>query len=356
MQDTLRTLIDFHSASDNQVAVRALLDYAAQRLSQKGLIVEHIQHNGVNSLYASVSGKKHAKVMLQGHIDVVPGGEPFVQDGDIIRGRGSFDMLFATASFLTLIDAIDDIHQYDISVLLTGDEELGGGDGVKPILDDGYTCDVCILPDAGDELGAISVGAKGLYQARVLINGTAHHGSRPWEGDGAANKLIQFIGELSAAFDTSSHDNSTFVVSQLQAGSNALNQGPGDATAGIDIRYKDPEDFLRIKAHLDALLVKYTGEIVYEQLGRHYALDTKRPLIRHFLSTYNRHLGHEATQVKSHGSSDARYFDDKKIPVIMFRPNGGNAHGDGEWLSYSSWQTFHEILTDYVLSVSQEVK
>lgn len=354
MQDTLKTLMDFHSVSDNQEAVRALLDYAAQRLSQKGLIVEHIQHNGVNNLYASVSGQKHASVMLQGHIDVVPGGETFVQEGDTIRGRGSFDMLFATASFLTLIDNIDDISKYDISVLLTGDEELGGSNGVEPILTDGYTCDVCILPDAGDKLGEMSVAAKGLYHVRVRINGTAHHGSRPWEGDGAASKLVHFIDELSDAFDTSDHNNSTFVISQLQAGSTALNQGPGEAFAGFDIRYKDAEDFLRIKAHFDALLVKYTGEIVYEQLGRHYALDTKRPLVRHFINTYNNHLGHEITQIKSHGSSDARYFDDKNIPVIMFRPDGGNAHGDGEWLSQSSWQTFHDILTDYVLSVSQK--
>lgn len=353
MLDTLKTLMNFHSVSNDQQAVKALLDYAAQRLQQKGLTTELLQYNGIYSLYASTTGQKHAKVMLQGHIDVVPGGEPFSQVEDIIRGRGSFDMLFATASFLTLIDSIENIHEYNLSVLLTGDEEVGGTNGVNALLNDDYSCDVCILPDAGDEMGAMSVAAKGLYDVQVRINGVAHHGSRPWEGDGAGNKAVAFLGELSDAFDTSTHDNSTFVVSQLQAGSTALNQGPSSATVGIDIRYKDQADYERIKPIFDALLAKYSGEVVYEQLGRHYALDTSVPLVQEFISTYQRYIGRDVSQVKAHGSSDARYFDDKGIPVIMFRPNGGNAHGDGEWLSYNSWQQFHTILTDYVTSVGR---
>lgn len=139
-------------------------------------------------------------------------------------GRG-LRHAFGTASFIALIENVDDISQYDISILLTGDEEVGGLNGTKAVLDTaGYACDVCILPDAGDALGTMSVAAKGIYQLQLRANGRLHHGSRPWEGDGAANKLLAFLTGLSTAFDPSSRDNSTFVVSQLQAGNTALNQ------------------------------------------------------------------------------------------------------------------------------------
>lgn len=107
MLDTLKTLINFQPVSTNQEAVSNLLDYVEGRLRLRGLTVERIQHDGIHSLYASTRGQTHARVMLQGHIDVVPGGEAFRQDGDRIYGRGCYDMLFATASFLTLIDSLD---------------------------------------------------------------------------------------------------------------------------------------------------------------------------------------------------------------------------------------------------------
>ena len=354
MLQELQTLIDFHPTTSNQGAVSQLLDYIEGKLALKGLRVERIGHQSIHSLYASTTSNPHTKVMLQGHIDVVPGGQEFRQVGDRIYGRGCYDMLFATASFLTLIDSLDDIHAYDISLLLTGDEEIGGENGTKAALDLGhYSADICILPDAGEGLGTMSVSAKGIFNLKFRANGKAHHGSRPWEGDGAANKLIAFLTELEATFDTSSHNNSTFVVSQLKAGNEAYNQGPAEAFAGVDIRYKDIEDFERIRANITVLLKKYNVDIMFESVGRNFALNVDAPLVQQFVELYKSHMGRPIEYIKAHGSSDARYFDDIGIPVIMFRPDGGNAHGDGEWLSYESWQKFHTILEHYVLAVAK---
>lgn len=349
MLDELQTLINFHPATNDQQSVSKLLDYVEGKLRLKGMVLERFTFEGIHSLYASTRGQKHARVMLQGHVDAVPGGEDFSVNGDTIYGRGCYDMLFGTASFITLIESLDDISQYDISILLTGDEEIGGLNGTKAALDTaGYTCDVCILPDAGDSLGSMSVAAKGIYQLQLRANGRSHHGSRPWEGDGAAGKLMAFLNELSAAFDTSSQDNSTFVISQLQAGNTALNQGPAEAFAGVDIRYKDADDFARLRTTISELLQKYTVDVLHEEVGRNFALNTEAPLVQQFVSVYKSHMGQSINYTKAHGSSDARYFDDIGIPVIMFRPDGGNAHGDSEWLSYESWKKFHTILEHYV--------
>lgn len=354
MVEQLRTLINFHAFTTNQQAVKELLDHVADQLTLRGLHIEQLLHNGVYSLYASTTGKRHAKVMLQSHVDVVPGGDDFHQDGDIIYGRGCYDMLFAVASFLALINELDDPSQYNISLLLTGDEETGGKNGTEAILKTGeYGCDVCILPDAGDGLGALSVGAKGIYGVKLRIDGAPHHASRPWEGDGAAGKAVHFLCELSKHFDASSRDNSTLVVTQLETPNTSLNQAPGHAYVGIDIRYKNKIEFDRIHTELQQLMKEHDVSIVFEDWGRHYALDTTMPLVKDFLEIYSAHVNGPIREDVSPGSSDARYFDDLGIPVIMFRPDGGNAHGDTEWLSASSWQKFHAILRQYVLETAR---
>lgn len=354
MVDELHTLMNFFPVSSNQQAVSDLLDHVEMRLHQSGLHIDRIEHGGYHSLYASTRGQKHARVMLQSHIDVVPGGALFSQTDDSIHGRGCYDMLFAVASFLRLIDNLDTPTGYDISLLLTGDEELGGANGVGATLDiEQYSCDVCIMPDAGDRLGAMSVAAKGLFDVRVKANGTSHHGSRPWEGDNAAEKLLAFLGELKALFDTSDNDNSTCIISQLEAGSEALNQGPSEAIAGIDIRYTDQREYDRIRGEFDKLVRRYNVDVLYEQIGRSFSLDTDAAIVKRFIDIYKDEAGEPIELSKAHGSSDARYFDSKGIPVIMYRPDGGNAHSDNEWLSISSWEVFHRILERYVVQTAK---
>lgn len=350
----IHTLMNFFPVTGNRQTIAQLLGYVEHRLEQAGLTVVRIEHSGVQSLYASTRGQKHARVMLQAHIDVVPGGKPFSLSNDIIRGRGCYDMLFGAASFLVLIDSLDNPASYDISVLFTSDEEVGGSNGTAAILDiEQYRCDICILPDAGDKLGELSIAAKGIFSARLKAVGTSHHASRPWEGDNAATKLLLFLGKLSDLFDHSEPANSTCTISQLQAGNEALNQGPGEAFGGIDIRYTDRAEYERIRHEFDRLAARYDIELLTEKVSRSFALDTDTPLVKQFIDQYKQAMGGRIDMTKAHGSSDARYFDDSGMPVIMFRPDGGNAHGDGEWLSYSSWQTFHAILEHYVLEVTK---
>lgn len=349
MIETLQTLMNFHSVTSNQAAVSELLEYVEARLKQYGLHTERVVHNGVNSLYASTHGGTHTKVMLQGHIDVVPEGDVFHRDGDKIFGRGCFDMLFAMASFIRLIEELDNPARYDLSILLTGDEEVGGSNGVGTIMQEPrYTCDICILPDAGEGLGTMSIGAKGVLQLLLRVNGKAHHASRPWEGDGAGGKLVSFLHELSQEFDASDRYNSTMTVSRLEAGSDALNQGLATALVGIDIRYSSKDDLRRIESRLNKLKETYDVTVEKRMAANNFSLDTSHPLVQSFIDEYEVALDAKVTPIRAHGSSDARFFDEKGIPVIMFRPDGGGAHAADEWLSISSWEKFHIILDNYV--------
>ncbi len=220
INDRLEQLVSMYPKTSDQTKVKKLLDNVGKQLSDLGFVVTPLEYNGVHSLYAHPKGSKHSKLLLEGHIDVVPAtNQPFRIDGDKIFGRGSYDMLFGTACYLELLNELkDQIKDLNLGIMLTGDEEFGGFDGVEKILEDGYTTDVCLLPDAGEGFGSLNIAAKGVYTMRIRVNGVAHHGSRPWEGDSATSKLIHLLTDVEVIFDTSSKKNSTITIAVFKLG------------------------------------------------------------------------------------------------------------------------------------------
>ena len=353
MIDYLQKLVSMYPVTSNQTSVKQLLDYVGAHFEAHGMTVTHHTYSGIHNLYISTTNTKHSTVLLQSHVDVVPGNHPFSLKDETLFGRGVYDMLYAVAAFMHLADEVP-LRNYDIALMLSGDEETGGFSGVRQLLRAGYTADICILPDAGTGFGSLNVGAKGVFNATVRIHGRAHHGSRPWEGDGAAAKLVRFLSEAETVFDTSDQHNSTMTIAQLRAG-DASNQGPSTADAVLDIRYKDQNDLQRIEKNIDALLQRYNGEIIARMRGSDYQLDVANPLVERFIEMYSTHAGKKIEFTKAHGSSDARFFSEQGIPVIMLRPDGGGAHGDVEWLSLTSYKAFYDLLKEYVVSVATKV-
>jgi succinyl-diaminopimelate desuccinylase len=349
----LEKLVSFYPATSKQAHVKDLLKCVGDQLSELGFKVELLEYNGVHSLYAHPKGLKRSKLLLQGHIDVVPAeGQPFKQDGDKLYGRGVYDMLFATACYIELLnEAKDKIQAMDLGIMLTGDEEYGGFDGTERILADGYICDVCILPDAGEGMGSLNVAAKGVYTLEIRVNGAAHHGSRPWEGDGASAKMVNFLKEVESIFDTSDRQNSTMTIAIIKAG-DAENKGPAYADCTLDIRYKDKPDLKRIKDRLETVLNKFDAEVTSVKNGEDYNLDLDNEYVKEFIGLYEKEVGQEVQLTKAYGSSDARFFSSKGVPVIMLRPDGGGAHGDKEWVSEASVTKFYKILKDYVIKIA----
>lgn len=354
MEKYLQTLVDFYPISLDQKNVIRLLEYVKAHAEKYAMQTEILTYEGVNSLYAHPKGLKKSRLLLQAHIDVVPGeDQPFsIADGKYY-GRGTYDMLFATACYMRLLDELsDNLPELDLGLMLSGDEELGGFHGVNTFLEHGYSTEVCILPDAGENFGVINTSAKGVYSCTVKINGKAHHGSRPWEGDGAAIKLVHFLHEFEQAFDTSNKHNTTMTVATLKSG-DAENKGPSSAEAMLDVRYSDKEDLSRVQKALAKTLTKYDGEIARLVEGADYKLDTSHPDVQAFLRLYEKHHDDLILQTRASGSSDARFFAEKNIPVIMLRPEGGGAHGDNEWVSVEEVEKFYQLLKEYVVKLLQ---
>jgi succinyl-diaminopimelate desuccinylase len=295
--------------------------------------------------------------MLTAHLDVVPGADELFtvreEDGKFF-GRGVFDMKLAIASYMTIVDALgDDLHNYDIGIMITTDEEIGGLEGAKRLVDIGYRPAICFLPDGAQDW-QIETFAKGFCYGRVSVKGTTAHGSRPWEGDSATFKLIDLLGELKAYFADQTLNTSTLNIGTISGGV-AKNQIPAHASATIDIRFISEEDHAEIIDMIESLCQKYDATFLEEPLEGHPCVnELTHPLIKPYVESVKKITGEEASGTISFGASDARFFAGVGISSIISRPHGGGQHAATEWIDKQGCLQYPEVLMDYLQKVARQ--
>jgi acetylornithine deacetylase len=139
-----------------------------------------------------------ATLMLNGHIDVVPIGDPdaweddpFSGDirGDRLHGRGSCDMKAGLLAALWAVQAIrtSGVRLRGDVVLASVQGEEDGGLGTFATLQRGWTADACVIPEP-TELDIIPANS-GALTFRLRIRGQATHAARRTDGVSSIEKF-----------------------------------------------------------------------------------------------------------------------------------------------------------------------
>lgn len=358
MEEILAKLVAFQSVPDNHSTNKAALDFIGRFVSERGMHIKHFEWNGAPALVAT--SRMHTKtptVMLAGHIDVVPAADELFtlnKDADSYYGRGVLDMKGSIAVFLSVIDELaDQIDAFDIGIMITSDEELGGFNGTPKVLEAGYLPKVCILPDGGDDW-QIQISAKGVLQLRVTTNGQAAHGSQPWNGDNANLRLIRILHDIMALFPENGPGSNTVNVGKISGGE-AINQVPDAAEALIDIRVIHEQDRKRLLEKIKLICHRHHDaqlEVVMQGIGARF--DLSNPYIKHFAEIVTEVTGVTVTGSHAFGSSDARFFAALDIPCISLYPPGGGHHGPNESVSIKGLQQLQAIVMQYLIETAQE--
>jgi succinyl-diaminopimelate desuccinylase len=351
----LEELVAFKTVSGDLPAAFACLEYLEDFLEQRGMHIKRHVFNEVPSLVATTQPTKSPKVLLQAHLDVVPCSNSMFtlieNDGRLV-GRGVFDMKFAGAIFLKVVDALqNELADYDFGLMFSFDEETGGTNGVKALLEAGYRTKVCILPDAGDNW-CIEATQKGVWIVGLSATGEAVHGSRPWEGDNAIHRLNAALYEISKLFTEQNHETDSLSVNMISGG-NAMNQVADWAKAVLDIRFIDGQGHERITKQINKIADRHNLTIKTVTLVNPTATDMKNPFVASFLNLAEAAHGSKLDQICSLGTSDSHYFAELGIPVILLRPHGGAPHSDAEWLDRASYEKYYQLIKRYV---QQEAK
>lgn len=164
---------------------------------------EHPRVNVIGHLYGA---SFHPTLHFNGHIDVVPPGsgwtlDPFtgeLRDGRIY-GRGVTDQKAGIAASIFAVEAIRRAAfqlNGTIEQSATVDEESGGFAGVAYLAEHGYVrpdlIDYVIITEPLD-YDRICLGHRGVYWFEVLVHGRIAHGSMPFLGVSAIDRMARLI-------------------------------------------------------------------------------------------------------------------------------------------------------------------
>jgi acetylornithine deacetylase len=151
------------------------------------------------------TGRPGPTILLDGHVDVVPPGDPKTWDSPAfepafiegnVYGRGACDMkggiVSAVEAMRAVRDGAGDLCGQVLLALVPGEED--GGSGSFAVIREGYTADVCVIPEPTSL--DIVVAHGGAITFTLDVPGRAAHASMRREGVSALDNLIYLVEAL----------------------------------------------------------------------------------------------------------------------------------------------------------------
>lgn len=289
-------------------------------------------------------GKGGRRLIFNGHLDVVPAGNPSQWEyppfeGKVIKGRiygrGASDMKGGISSFLHGLSMIDrskfHFGQGSLILHLVSDEESHGHQGMGFLAQKGRIKGDATIVGEPTNLDVV-IAHKGALWFRITTFGKSAHGSRPYSGINAIEKMIHLITRLNSIPLEKKHallGKSTINIGLIHGGTK-INMVPDQCQIEVDRRLlpgEKKEEVLReIKEAFDSLqsqdpLLQYRveeidyaeslethpdGEIVRVALEAGQEVRGERPKVRGFS-----------------GFTDGRFYVNQfHIPTLIFGPGG----------------------------------
>lgn len=162
----------------------------------------------VPNLFVTLHPGARPQLLYNGHLDTVPVGDvnnwevdPF---GAVIRenrmfGRGVADMKGGVAAMLMAakVLAAENVPLKGSLVLsFVGDEETGGMKGAGYLMENGYYApDMVVVGEITNDSG-IAIAEKGAAVYVLTTRGKTAHGSTPWVGVNAIDKMVRILYRL----------------------------------------------------------------------------------------------------------------------------------------------------------------
>jgi succinyl-diaminopimelate desuccinylase len=322
------------------------------------------------NIFLSV-GKSERSIVLCGHLDTVPIGDPnnwqhdplgAIEEEGYIWGRGSADMKAGVAACLAAMKSLknsEDVDKspYEIVFLGTSDEEVdfkGARNAVEFNIMDSAEFLIIPEPTALD----VGIAEKGILWLIVRSFGKAAHGSTPEKGINAIEELTKLFPKLHAEVPTETHQilgQSTLNIGVIKGGK-STNVVPENAEIHCDYRLVppiDPYDYARkintlIKEYEEKSPARFETEIKQNYNAVQSSKDEE--LIQLFVETTNRRqiIGvNYATDAAVLVTPPSKY-----VPFVLFGPGDPNAiHVANERVSISEVQKAESVIEEFLRKV-----
>lgn len=283
-------------------------------------------------------------VLLLGHHDTVwPIGSleqhPWAVNGDRVTGPGCFDMLAGLVQMFHAVAAGGwSATAAPITILVTGDEELGAPTSRELIELEARRARAALVLEGSADGGALKTARKGVATYELRVHGrAAHAGLEPWNGINAGLELAAQLLEL-VKLDRGPLG-ATVVPTRMAAGTTS-NTVPALASVQIDCRVPTIAEYERVHAGLRALTPRAQGARI-EAVGglRHPPLEAASSAALYDLAvSVCRELS-----LPCPGSAHVGGASDGNLAAAVGTPTldglgavGGHAHAPGEHVLVST--------------------
>lgn len=354
--DILRALVAIPSHHGNPESLHQIVDLVAEYFPGDFSRRKYVSGEKP-SLIISNRDTNEFDVILTAHLDIAfdhKDSYVLTEKENRLYGNAVVDMKAACAVMMQWMKDHALSSKLKIGMVFTTDEEIGGEHGTKYLLEqDNLRTKLVILPDGGYG-HEITIAQKGIFFVQLRAEGKASRSINPWRGVNALDMLIDGYTSIRSLFSTDlSDENNWHPTLTLKKISNTNDDPYLDgvitrAEALLEVSYTDS----RSKQEWIELMKRIAPQLEIREDPifdiAFYGTSPRDPFITLFNESVQRVTGAPWPFRKENGASDARFYQQFNIPVLMFKLMGDNSHLPDEWISLDTMDIVAKILADFM--------
>ena len=309
---------------------RPMAEFLADKCDDLGF--EDIKIDEVGNIIAK-KGSGSPKILLCGHMDVVPGKVKVRKEGDSLYGRGASD---AKAPLMAMLFAAASIKENQGTVTFVGavDEE-GNAIGIKNIVKKEMDVDYAVFGEPSG-IKQVTIAYKGRLAIKLKISvSDSSHASAPWLSKNAIEESMIFVKELKEKLEANQEGKTkgmllTATMTEIRGGT-SHNITPKECETLFDIRIPVDMTCKNIEQKIATLVKEISQE---REVDAFYSiLDETEPfeaphnssLVRAFTLGIMQVEKSRPTLIRKTGTGDMNVLGNQwKIPVVTYGP--GDPH------------------------------
>ncbi|MDD4409766.1 MAG: M20/M25/M40 family metallo-hydrolase [Candidatus Pacebacteria bacterium] len=342
-----KNLIGFRTTQDNYEEKKRVIDFVREEFEGYKVYITELRSRKSPSIVITLRREKTPTILLNGHLDVVAAEDsqfiPRIK-GNRLYARGAGDMKGSCAAMIEAMKYFSKQEEkLSLGLMLTTDEEIGGHHGVG-VLVGRFKPSFVIIPDGGRNLKTIILNQKGLIHFKIWTHGKSSHGSRPFLGENAIEKIIDIYRKIELLIPESKKEDwdNTVNLGRINGG-DVVNRVPHYAEAYFDVRFINSYEREKIMEGIRSITKNYKIMVVGNACNQE-PID----FIEQYKAVAEKVLGSEVIYSRVEGASDARFFAEKGIPVLITNIKSDNIHAKNEWIDIRQMESFYDILIRFI--------
>lgn len=354
-----KRLIAIPSTADNPAALRDAVQFIENIVARRpDITIERFERNNRPSFLA-YRGKERPKtfdILLNGHVDVVPGSpeqfKPYVKDGNLY-GRGALDMKSTAIVLADVFSELVNEVPYKLGLQIVCDEEMGGYDGSQLQINDGVRAKFIVMGEYANDRNAIYNAARGLCWTEIVFKGKTAHGGHLWHGSNAVLKASEFARKVLDRYPTPDQETwtTTASIASISSSNQTYNKVPDNAVLKIDFRFTQEDPVFENHETLKAFIASIDpeAELVNTPLFEAAVyVEELNPYVRGLSDALRKVTKQEPQYLARPAASDGRHYALVNNDIVEFGIYGQGSHSDHEYAEVASFADYRLILQTFL--------